>query len=176
MYYMDSQSLLWIQDNLRQDWLTPIMQFITTLGDSGAIWIAFTIIMLLNKKTRETGWMSFASLSTMLIINNLIIKNAVHRKRPYVVIQGLEFITKAPSDYSFPSGHSACAMAGACIMYKYLPKWAGIPAMILAILICASRLYVGVHYPSDVLGGMILGIIFSMIGEDIVKFIYKRKK
>jgi len=176
LYYIDAHSLLWIQNHVRQDWLTPIMQFITNLGNAGAIWIAFTVLMLIFKKTRKTGWMSFASLSTMLIINNLFLKNAVHRTRPYEVIEGLELITKVPSDYSFPSGHAACAMAGACIIYRYMPKWVGVPAMILAFAISASRLYVGVHYPSDVIGGMILGVIFANIGEWLVKLIYKKIK
>ena len=103
----------------------------------------------------------------------MLLKNLVARTRPYEVIEGLTYIVMKPSDYSFPSGHAGCSFSAACIMYRRLPRRYGVPALILAILISVSRLYVGVHYPSDVLFGVISGIAISYAAEVIGGRIWK---
>lgn len=157
---LDGQILLWIQDNLRNDFLTPIFKFITHLGDTGWFWIVATILCLFFAKTRKAGICSAIALIGSLLINNLILKNLVARIRPYEVVDGLSRIIEAQSDYSFPSGHAGASFAAAVIFFIYLPKKFGVPALILAFLISFSRLYVGVHYPTDVLAG---GLISTAI-------------
>lgn len=173
---LDGGILLWIQEYLRNPVLTPILKVITNLGNGGAIWILLTLLILLLPKTRRVGCMMAVALIGTLLINNMLLKNLVARTRPYEVIEGLTYLVRRPSEYSFPSGHAGSSFAAACVMLRRLPKRYGIPAFVLAVLIALSRLYVGVHYPSDVLFGVISGILISFAAEAIVERIWKRKK
>ncbi len=150
--------LLWIQEYLRFDILTPIVTFITHLGDSGWIWIACTILFLLLPKTRKTGIAMTISMLLNLLATNIVLKNLFARTRPYVAVEGLHRIIEAQSDFSFPSGHTACSFAAATVIFLMCPRKVGVPAMVLAVLISLSRLYVGVHFPTDVIGGALIGI------------------
>lgn len=173
---LESNILLYIQEYCRNPFLTPFFKFITTLGNGGAIWILLTLLVLAIPQTRRTGCMMAAALLGTLIINNILLKNLVARTRPYDVIEGLTYLVRRPVDLSFPSGHAGCAFAAACIMFRKLPGRYGIPALALAILIAFSRLYVGVHYPSDVLFGVVSGIANSFAAEVIVERIGKRER
>lgn len=150
--------LLYIQESVRSPWLDPIVTFLTGLGNAGWIWILLSALLLIPKKTRKTGFISFLSLFASLIVNNLLLKNLIGRMRPYDVCRSLIPLVAKPVDASFPSGHTGSSFASAYVMYQYLPKREGIAAIVLAALIGLSRLYVGVHYPSDVLTGMMTGI------------------
>ena len=166
--------LLFIQNVIRNPILTPFFVTVTRLGNVGFIWIVLTAILLISKKTRKIGCMVALSLLGSLIINNLILKNLVARTRPYEIINGLIPLIEKPSDYSFPSGHTASSFAAASILYRKLPKQFGIPVLILAILISFSRLYLGVHYPSDVLFGIISGVGISYMAEMAVNRFFKK--
>lgn len=103
--------LLWIQEHMRNDFLTPVLTFLTHLGDHGYFWIALTILFLLLKKTRKVGGLMTCSLLLNTLVNNVLLKNLVARTRPYEVVDGLHRIIEAQSDYSFPSGHTGSAFA-----------------------------------------------------------------
>ncbi len=165
---LDGNLLLFLQENVRNPVLTPLLRAITTLGNGGAVWIALAVLLLCIPRTRKVGCMVAAALLGTLLVNNMILKNLAARTRPYEVIEGLTYLVREPTDYSFPSGHAGCSFAAACVMFRRLPGRYGVPALILAILISLSRLYVGVHYPSDVLFGMISGILISYGAEAIV--------
>ena len=158
IFQFDSSILLWIQNNVRSDFLTPIMKVITHLGDKGILWIVVTLVLLFLYKTRKVGVRCLVSMVIGLVITNLIIKNWVARVRPYEVIQGLECIIEKAHDWSFPSGHATNSLACAWVIFKRMDRKYGVPALIMAILISLSRLYVGIHYPTDVLGGAAIGI------------------
>lgn len=166
---IDGNILLFIQDVIRHPALTPFFVGITKLGNAGMIWIVFSILLLLQKKTRKIGMMGICALLLSLLVNNLLLKNLVGRVRPYEVIPGLVPLIPRPKEYSFPSGHSASSFAAASVFYRTMPKKFGIPIVILAFLISVSRLYVGVHYPSDVLVGIVSGIVLSYVAEAIVR-------
>ena len=157
---LDGDILLWIQDNLRAGWLDPIMKFITYLANGGALWIGICVLLLILKKT----------------INNIILKNIIARTRPYEVVEGLNRIIGAQSDFSFPSGHSGASFAVAVVMFMEMPKKYGVPALIVATLIAFSRLYVGVHYPFDVIAGVLTGTIYAVITVAIYRKFFKDKK
>lgn len=165
---LDGQLLLWIQENLRHSLLTDIFRFITSLGDGGSIWIMACIVCLIPKKTRTVGVMGLLALLGSLIVNNHIIKNLVARPRPFYELSELLPLIPKPGEYSFPSGHTASSFAAAAVFYRKLPKKYGIPAMLLAFLIAFSRMYLGVHYPGDVIAGIVSGIVLSYLGEWIV--------
>lgn len=154
----EGQLLVWIQENLRSDMLTPVMKGITSLGNAGIFWILLAVFLLTFKKTRSVGVISVMGILGSAIVNNLLLKPLVDRIRPYEVVEGLVCLIGKQEDASFPSGHTGVSFAVAVVLFKELPKKYGIPALVLASLIALSRLYVGVHFPTDVLGGMLSGI------------------
>lgn len=163
---LDGNILLWIQENIRMDFLDPLVIFITSLGNAGAIWIGATVLMLCFPKSRKVGILAAAALLTSFVINNLIIKNLVARPRPWVDVEGLRILISKPADYSFPSGHTSSSFAAAVVIYKNrLNGYSqiGIAALFLALGIGLSRLYLGVHYPSDVLCGAVSGIVIALV-------------
>ncbi len=173
---IDGGFLLLLQEYLRTPLLNDIMIFITTLGNGGMIWIAATIILLIPKKTRKVGIMSAMALLASLIINNNIVKNLVQRPRPYMTFQDIRILIPTPSEFSFPSGHTSSSFAAASVFYRHLPKKLGVPAVVLAGLIGFSRLYVGVHYPTDVIAGVIMGILLSYLAEFLIHLFAKKLK
>ncbi|MBE5882413.1 MAG: phosphatase PAP2 family protein [Lachnospiraceae bacterium] len=168
---LDGNLLLWIQENLRSEFLTPLFQFITTSGNAGLIWIAVTCFLLAFKKTRRTGIACALALIFSLLFTNLLIKPLVARIRPYDLIEGLQILISKPRDFSFPSGHSSASFAAAWVMFRMLPKKAGIPALVYAFLMAFSRLYFGVHYPSDVLGGILLGMLYAIAAMRVLELL-----
>lgn len=167
---LDGQILLFIQNYLRFEELTPWVVRLTKLGNMGIVWIVISILLLFPKKTRRAGILSLLALLGSLCVTNFFLKNYVARIRPYEVVNGLNCLVEKAKDWSFPSGHSSAAFASAMVIYKSRPKRLGIPCMILAFLIALSRLYVGIHYPSDVICGAIIGaliglIVFWLFGE-----------
>ena len=167
---LDGQILLWIQDYLRTPWLDAIMTRITVLGDHGILWILVTLALLIYPKTRRVGLICFISLALSVIFCNGLLKNLVDRPRPYTQIPDLKLLVKEADDASFPSGHSSSSFCVAIVCLKRLPKKFGIPAIIMAALIALSRLYVGIHYPTDVIVGTILGIVLGLIAIKLIEF------
>ncbi len=149
--------------DLQTDWLTPIMRVITALGDSGLFWIILSIILLFPRKTRWAGVCGLLSMALGFLVSNIALKNIVDRIRPYDLDPLINNLV-TETDASFPSGHTTASFACAIAYFKMLPKRVyGVLAIILASLIAFSRLYLGVHYPSDVLAGVIIGLICSCV-------------
>jgi len=142
--------------NLRGPVMDKIMWFFSMLGDGGWFLILTTVVLLIMVKTRRIGVEAAASLILTFIIGNLIIKNIVGRIRPYDAYTFLQAIVSKPIDSSFPSGHTSNSFAVAVAILLNDRKL-GIPAVIVAAMIAFSRLYNVVHYPTDVIAGLILG-------------------
>lgn len=156
--------------------LDKILAFITSLGNAGIIWIVLAVVLLILPKTRKTGIIAAAALLMDLILCNLILKNLVARVRPYDVNTAIAILIKKPLDFSFPSGHTAASFAAMTALFLAKMKKAWIAALVLAVMIAFSRLYFYVHYPTDVLGGAVVGILSGIIGYAIVEKIDKRRK
>ena len=161
---LDAGVLYWAEAH-RTPVLDRVMSFITGLGDAGFIWILLTLALLVPRKTRRAGLAMAAALALSAVLVNLILKPAVMRPRPFDALQGLTAIIPHPADWSFPSGHASASAAAAWAALRRLPKRAGVPAAVLAGLICLSRVYAGVHYPSDVLCGAAVGLACGWLGE-----------
>ena len=170
----DGQFLLFLQENVRNDVLTPIMKLMTHLGDKGIFWILIAVIMCFFKKTRPLGLTAGIALVFSVLINNALIKPNVGRIRPYEVIDGLKLLIEKQHDPSFPSGHSGASFAAAVVFLVKGPKKIGIPSIIMAFLIAFSRLYVGVHYPTDVIAGIITGTCCAIIAIMIWSIVEKK--
>ncbi len=154
------------------DFLMPI---ITAFGNSGAVWILICILCLIFKKTRKCGITIAIGLILSLIVCNGLLKNLVARIRPFEANGIMELLIDIPKDFSFPSGHSSASFVAASVIYMYYKKW-GIFALIFAALIAFSRLYLYVHYPSDVIFGIILGIMLSFVSRYFVNKVENKLK
>ena len=160
---LDGEILLQIQQHLRTDMLTPFMKIVTFLGNGGWFWILCAVVLLAVPKTRKTGYAAVLSLIFGVIVTNLLLKNIVARPRPFAEIEALIPLIAKPTDFSFPSGHTTASFAVALVMLRMLPKKIGIPAVVLAALVAFSRLYLGVHYPADVLTGFVVALVGSSL-------------
>lgn len=165
--------LFFLQDYIRTPLLTYIMEFFTILGNVGMISIAACIVLLAIKKYRPIGITASVSLILNLFIVNLLLKPLIGRIRPYDAFESLTILINPPSDYSFPSGHSSASFAVAAVMFMLLPKKVGVPAVIVASIIAFSRLYLGVHYPSDVVAGIIIGCLTGICAKLICERLFK---
>ena len=125
------------------------------LGDVNWIMVASASVL--------AGILSLLALLGSLCVTNFLLKNYVARVRPYEVVRGLQCLIPAQKDWSFPSGHASASFASAVVIYKSCHRGIGVPALIFAFAISLSRLYVGVHYPSDVIAGMIIGTLIALI-------------
>lgn len=189
LFQFESNLLLWIQEYLRSDFLDPIVKFITHSGDHGYLWIALLIILLCIPKTRRAAMIGAATLLLTFIVTNLCLKPLIGRTRPYEVIEGLTRIIEKQSDRSFPSGHTANSMAVGVSLWLvskkyeiigdkklYFPKAAGWAVLVWSVLVGLSRLYVGVHFPTDVLGGAIVAILNTVIVFTVYKKWFEKKQ
>lgn len=157
---LDETWIFWVQEHLHNAFTDVIFPFFTYLGEVGAIWIAVGIILLFFKKYRWWGGLLLFTLLTSYIAGDLILKNIVCRPRPCQDFPQVPLLIAAPSSFSFPSGHSLSGMACACILCRFHKKL-GIPSVLLALLIAFSRVFLFVHYPIDVLTGLVLGILWA---------------
>ena len=155
--------------------LDKIMVFITNLGSAGIIWIILTVVCLIIPRTRKVGWVMAASLIVDLILCNGILKNLVARTRPCDVNKSIQLLIKRPWDYSFPSGHTAASFASVTALYLAGEKKLWKPALALGCVIAFSRMYLYVHYPTDILGGILVGIFSGFIGSKIVTYMMKKR-
>ncbi len=176
----------WVQ-SIQSKVLNAVMVTITTLGDEGIIFILMALILLCTKKYRKAGFAMIIALLVMTLCNNVILKDILARSRPFNLFlenpgkyplwggEGAEYIfpelVHKPSSYSFPSGHTSSAFAAAIAVLWYDRK-IGIPTTIFACLMGFSRIYVEVHYCTDVIAGMVVGIIYALIGVLIVKLTF----
>ena len=179
---LDGNILLWIQDNLRNPVLTAILKPITHLGDKGIFWILLTLVLLAFRKTRKAGICSMAALICMVLLNDVLLKHLINRTRPYEVIDSLSILIKKQDTTSFPSGHTSAAFASWTALRLSIPQVLDkkkarlflILTLVLAILISLSRMYVGVHYPTDILGGLVLGILYGLAGYALGKLVIRK--
>lgn len=175
---IDNSILVFIQEHLRNSFGDFFFKNITHLGDKGLIWISIAIFLLFFKKTRKCGILMATALFLGVIVGEIALKNIFQRERPFIILQYLtknDLLIKAPSSFSFPSGHTTSSFAAATSIFICNKKY-GVLALIMAALIAFSRLYLYVHYPSDVFCGIILGVSMALLSALIVNFIQKKVK
>ena len=164
-----------IQDALSCSFLDTFFSLITKLGDHGIFWIITALVLLCFKKTRRAGVSMAIALIIGLCVTNLGVKPLVQRIRPYIVDPSISLIIPPESEFSFPSGHTSTSFECAFVLFNYHRKW-GIAAIVLAAVIGFSRLYLMVHYPTDVIAGIVFGAVIAVVGCIIGNFIVKKTK
>lgn len=184
---IDHAILIFIQENLRFDWLTEPTIFVSHLGDHGKVWIILCLVLLLFKRTRKAGLCGLIAMLINLLMTNVTLKPLVARVRPYEQFNDLILLLEKQKDFSFPSGHTSSSFAAAWSVFtmhrdkivygfkegiqdyaKESASILGIAAMVLAIWIGWSRLYVAVHFPTDVIVGALIGIFSAWAAGKLI--------
>lgn len=156
--------------NINNPFLTSFLSFITHLGDSGLVWIVIGVLLLFFKKTRKCGFLVLMSLLVCSVFALGIMKPFFGRVRPFVK-RGITPLIPPPGGASFPSGHTSSSFAAAYAIFTFNKKF-GVCAFVLAVLIAVSRLYFLVHYPTDILGGIIVGLLSAFLTDILIKKLY----
>ena len=156
------------------------MPIITWLGDKGLLWIVLGLgILFFQKGKRDTGFRVLLALLLGLLICNLLLKNAVGRIRPFVLNDAVQLLVTPPSDPSFPSGHTTAAFAAATVLIcdHWKGRWI---VLIVAILVAFSRLYLYVHFPTDVICGALIGIfcgwLSGLLWQEVIDPYLQKKR
>ncbi len=172
MNLFEIQILKYINEFIGNDFLDNIFKFISRLGDKGAIWIIITLILCLIRKTRKAGIISAVSLVLCLMVGNIILKPLFDRMRPYEFDNTLNIIIPLLKDGSFPSGHTMAAFAFAASVGMCFKKYR-VCLYASAVLMGLSRIYLCVHYPSDVIFGAVFGICYAFTADKIYNTLQK---
>ena len=158
--------LYWIREHLTCPFLDGILPPISALSAHGEIWIVLALVLIAIPKTRRAGVTMAVTLILCLCIGNLTLKPLIARVRPYDVVD-VPLLVEKLSDFSFPSGHTLASVGAATALTLYHRRW-GAAALVLASAIAFSRLYLFVHYPTDVVAGALLGVALAFLAHYIV--------
>ena len=175
LYNTDMQILNFIYSHTSGNAADFFFSHITVLGNSGMFWIALGAIFAIIPKTRKIGFTVLLAIAIGFLFGNLLVKNYVGRLRPYQMNEAINLIIKAPSDTSFPSGHTLCSFSSAIAIFLNRKKL-GVCMIVLASAIALSRMYLFVHFPTDIIGAVLLGILVANLSVFIVDRIYARSK
>ena len=157
---MDAEILAWIAAH-RTPWLDGVMWALTTVGSLGAVWIAGAVATgVADGRRRMAAWQAGLAILLAWTVSDAVLKPVVHRARPDVRLAAAGVAADPPASCSFPSGHASSSAAGAVMLSSIWPA-AGPAFWALAAGIAASRVYLGVHFPSDVLAGFAIGLLVA---------------
>ena len=179
---VDFSILFWIQENIRCAFLDVVFPFVTSLCNDGEIWILLGIVLLFFKKYRKFGIFVLVGMLLGAIIGNEILKPLIARPRPCHIYEMLpDMLIDVPklTSYSFPSGHTTSSFIAATVLVRANKKF-GFFAIPLAFLIAFSRMYLFVHFPTDILGGVVLGVLIGFFtvtfGNKLWDFVARKIK
>ena len=162
-----------IQAGCRCALLDAVLPVLSALSNHGEIWIVLALVLLAIPKTRRTGAVLALALLLEFIVCNGVLKPLIARARPCDLNSAVQLLIPRPGDDSFPSGHTGISFAAVGALRAAGSRlW--VPAFVLALLIAFSRLYLYVHWPSDVLAGALLGVLLGFAAERLVR-LWQRK-
>ena len=171
----DLSVLSWIQETFQCAGADRFFSGITHLADGGALWIFLAVLFLIFPKTRRLGLAMAAALLADLLLCNLLLKPLVARPRPFDLDTTIAPLIPKPTDYSFPSGHTAASFSAAFALVFSRSRH-GFWAVPVALLLAFSRLYLQVHFPTDILGGILVGILAGGLGALLARKLLQTKK
>lgn len=166
---VDLKGIEFIYTYIQTPFLDNIMLVISKLGSGGAIWFLIAIALVLSKQYRNTGWLVLCSLVVALMLSEGLLKNLVQRPRPFMEVSQLKLILEPPTSYSFPSAHASMAFAVLTSLVGSLRNpWIIAGLIIFGLSMAFSRLYLLLHYPSDIIGGIIIGIFSALVAKRLL--------
>lgn len=168
---MDILILNFVQSRCHNGFTDFLFPLITALGNGGAVWVVAGVCLAASKKYRRYGMMLLVSLGMTFLIINVILQPLVARPRPFQQFPGHILLIAAPHSYSFPSGHAGSSFSSAMILLR-MDRRIGIPCFVFAALVAFSRVFLFVHYPSDILAGAFIGVLSALLVIKLLK-IYK---
>lgn len=166
----DSTVMTFVQQHFHNGFTDAVFPVITNLGEAGFFWIILALCLMIGKKYRICGLLMLLAMLGAFLTGELLLKNIICRPRPcHDYPDYVQMLVAVPHSFSFPSGHSSSSFAAAAVLFAHSKKW-GIPALVLAFLIAFSRVFLFVHYPTDILAGTALGLLFALL----TLFVYRR--
>lgn len=167
---MDFKILEFIRLHFKCKFLDFIMKNISTFFNYSIVWMVLGVVLISLKSTRAVGYEIFVALTLELLICNVFVKRISKRARPFTKNDEVNLLINPPKDYSFPSGHTLCAFMCATIIAAHI-FWVGVILFVVAVLVAFSRMYLYVHYPSDVFVGALMGIFIALISNQLVELL-----
>lgn len=167
---MDFKILEFIRLHFKCKFMDFIMKNISTFFNYSIVWMALGVVLISLKSTRAVGYEIFVALTLELLICNVFVKRISKRARPFTKNDEVNLLINPPKDYSFPSGHTLCAFMCATIIAAHI-FWVGVILFVVAVLVAFSRMYLYVHYPSDVFVGALMGIFIALISNQLVELL-----
>ncbi len=165
---IDETILFYLQEHLKSPALDRVMVFLTALGNAGLFWIAAAFVLILIRRYQKCGFIMLCTITLSRFLGEDLLKPIIGRLRPCAKFPEIVLLIPAPQSSSFPSGHTMIGFACATVLYHFNHKM-GVAGFLVASLIAFSRLYLFVHYPSDILGGILYGTITSLFLLKIFK-------
>ena len=174
MQTLELEILNWIQSHLRCGILDAAMPAVSWICNHGEVWILLAAVLLAIPKTRKAGACLACGLAVDLLLCNLWLKPWIGRVRPFAVNPDVKLLIAPPMDASFPSGHTASSFAAVfALLTARSPLWK--PSLALAIGIAFSRLYLYAHWPTDILGGILVGALAGWLGAKLVQRVTEKR-
>ncbi len=167
--------ILYAIQNLHTDFLDKAILLVTKItGSHGELWLALALLFLIFKKTRKAGFTILISYALVFLVGQFALKDLVARARPCHIDETVALLVERPDSFSFPSTHTAWAFAAAASVFAWHKK-SGLLVGLAALIVAFGRLYLFVHFPTDVLAGIVLGVLAAILAWLIVRAISKKK-
>ena len=162
-------AILYAIQNIHTNFLNRVILTVMNItGSYGQLWIILAVLLLFFKKTRKAGFTILISYAMVFVVGQYGLKDLIARPRPCHMDETVALLVSRPSSFSCPSTHSAWAFAAAASIFAWHKKF-GIAIGVVALIVAFGRLYLFVHFPTDVLFGIALGILFALVAYNIVK-------
>lgn len=173
---LDIQWFYFVNQSIHNAFFNVVMPIVSNAGENGLIWFVVALLLYLSgPKTRRTSFLMLLALFVSFLLGEEILKHIFQRPRPFLSLEGVNLLITSPGSFSFPSGHTANAFASSLVIARKIPRLAW-PVLLLAVIMAFSRVYVGVHYPLDILGGALLGALCAKFVLGLEASVYRSSR